>query len=80
MLPIPAPATALLLNGVPNFPGDIAGEMCTPTGVLLIKSLAESFVSKPEFSVSPAGCGFGGEDYVELSCVRVGVGEGVAVA
>ena len=37
ILPVPAPATAFLLQGVPTYGGGIQGELCTPTGAALLK-------------------------------------------
>ncbi len=46
-LPIPAPATAELLKGIPVYNKDIKGELVTPTGAVLITSLAEKFGDMP---------------------------------
>ena len=43
ILPVPAPATANILIGMPNFAGDLDGEMCTPTGAAVIKYFAQDF-------------------------------------
>ncbi len=43
-LPIPAPATANILEGMPHFAGDVEGELCTPTGAALVRHFAEAFV------------------------------------
>ncbi len=44
-LPIPAPATANLLEGLPSFAGDTEGELTTPTGAALARYFAQEFVS-----------------------------------
>lgn len=43
-LPIPAPATANILEGMPHFAGDVEGELCTPTGAAIVKHFADRFV------------------------------------
>ena len=43
-LPIPAPATANILEGMPHFAGGVEGELCTPTGAALVRHFAEAFV------------------------------------
>lgn len=43
-LPIPAPATANILEGLPHFAGEVEGELCTPTGAALVRHFAEAFV------------------------------------
>ena len=40
ILPVPAPATAYILQGVPAYTGSIRGELCTPTGAALLKTFA----------------------------------------
>ena len=42
ILPVPAPATAFILKGVPIYGGSIRGELCTPTGAALLLSLIHS--------------------------------------
>lgn len=46
-LPIPAPATANILEGLPTFTGNLKGEKTTPTGAALVKYFAEGF-AEPE--------------------------------
>ena len=45
ILPVPAPATANLLTGIPCYCGEITGELCTPTGAALLAQFADSFGS-----------------------------------
>lgn len=47
ILPVPAPATAILLRGVPIYGGHIAGELCTPTGAALLTQFAARFGDMP---------------------------------
>jgi pyridinium-3,5-bisthiocarboxylic acid mononucleotide nickel chelatase len=57
--PIPAPATAKLLEGIPVFQNEVEGELTTPTGALLISSIATSFGQMPEMNLEKAGVGAG---------------------
>ncbi len=75
LMPVPAPATALLLQGVPCFAGEIEGELCTPTGAALVGFLADSFSQMPTMSPIAEGCGLGTKDFGALSCVRAILGE-----
>lgn len=75
ILPVPAPATAVLLKGVPVYAGDIEGEMCTPTGAAVLKRFAGEFRHMPEMTVDRIGCGMGGRDFAEANCVRALLGE-----
>lgn len=43
-LPVPAPATANILEGMPHYAGDVEGELCTPTGAALVRHFADRFV------------------------------------
>ncbi|MBW6469202.1 MAG: nickel pincer cofactor biosynthesis protein LarC [Coriobacteriia bacterium] len=61
-LPVPAPATALLLRGVPVAAGPLPGEATTPTGAALVRALADSFGSMPEMTLSAVGHGAGQRD------------------
>ena len=80
VLPVPAPATALLLEGVPVFAGDIAGEMTTPTGAALLKSLAGEFGELPPMRMERIGYGMGSRDFPAANCVRAILGESLGEA
>lgn len=76
IMPVPAPATALLLQGMPVFPGDIEFEMCTPTGAAIIKHFAESFGEMPQMSIEAIGCGMGTKSFSQRpNCLRAILGE-----
>ena len=73
--PVPAPATAELLRGVPLAAGDIEGEMTTPTAAAILTTLAESFGPLPAMKVASIGYGAGSrfqENYPNLLRVFVG--------
>lgn len=57
-LPVPAPATAILLEGMPTFIDGLAGERVTPTGAALLRSLEPSFEA-PEQVMTLAATGHG---------------------
>lgn len=75
VLPVPAPATELILRGVPIYSGQIKSELCTPTGAALLKHFAEDFVPLPVLKVERAGCGTGKKDFETANVVRVLLGE-----
>ena len=70
LLPVPAPATARLLTGVPVTVGDIASEMCTPTGAALLRTFAEKFGAMPDGVVLGCGYGCGTKDFSRANCLR----------
>ncbi len=74
ILPVPAPATAAILKGVPFYTGDIQGELCTPTGAALLKYFADSFASMPVMTVDRIGYGMGRKDFPKANCVRAFLG------
>ncbi len=80
-LPVPAPATAVLLEGFPSVGTDIQGECTTPTGAALLTSLAESFGPRPAMTVGSVGYGAGGRknEFVP-NLLRLFVGETVGDA
>ena len=43
VLPVPAPATANILAGLPSYGGEVQGELCTPTGAALLKYFGTEF-------------------------------------
>jgi hypothetical protein len=75
ILPVPAPATAFILRGVPIQSGNIVGELCTPTGAAILKYFAKRFDNMPTMSVSKIGYGMGKKDFEKANCVRAFLGE-----
>ena len=75
ILPVPAPATAYILQGIPTYGGKIQGELCTPTGAALLKHFADSFGGRPIMTVEKIGYGMGKKDFPAANCVRVFLGE-----
>lgn len=71
ILPVPAPATAYILQGVPAYTGTIRGELCTPTGAALLKSFAQSFGPMPVMVTEKVGIGVGNKDFEAANVVRV---------
>ncbi len=61
-MPVPPPAVAELLRGVPSYAGPVPMEMCTPTGAALLVSNATSFGPQPAMTVREIGVGAGGRD------------------
>ena len=70
LLPVPAPATARLLTGVPVTAGNIEAEMCTPTGAALLRTFARSFGPMPDGKVLGCGYGCGTKDFHRANCLR----------
>ena len=75
ILPVPAPATALILQGVPIYGGEIKSELCTPTGAALLKYFAARFGNMPPLTVSSIGYGMGKKDFERANCLRAMLGE-----
>lgn len=61
-LPLPAPATARLLQGKPVYPTSFQEELITPTGALLVDSLVEDFQTGPSGRLQAEGIGWGRKD------------------
>ena len=70
ILPVPAPATATILQDVPIYGGSIQGELCTPTGAALLKHFASRFGEMPVMRTSAIGYGMGKKDFPAANCVR----------
>lgn len=75
ILPVPAPATAFILQDVPIYGGNIRGELCTPTGAALLKYFATRFESMPIMKAKAIGYGMGKKDFAAANCVRAFLGE-----
>jgi len=74
ILPVPAPATAHILRGVPIYGGEIKGELCTPTGAALLKHFVSEFGKMPPMTVEKIGYGMGTKDFPAANCVRAMLG------
>ncbi len=76
-LPVPPPAVAELLRGVPTYAGVVAMELCTPTGAALLTTLATGWGPQPAMTVEEIGVGAGGRDpegHANVLRLFVGVG------
>ena len=75
ILPVPAPATAYILKGIPVYGGKIEGELCTPTGAALLKYYADRFGEMPLMKVNSIGYGMGKKDFAAANTVRALLGD-----
>lgn len=75
ILPVPAPATAYILKGIPIYSGETDGEFCTPTGAALLKHFATRFGDMPALKVQAIGYGMGKRDFPAANCVRAILGD-----
>ncbi len=75
LVPVPAPATALLLEGVPIYGGSVRGELCTPTGAALLRHFVKKFGPMPVLRPEKTGYGMGTKDFEAVNCVRAILGE-----
>ena len=76
VMPVPAPATALLLKGIPAFARGPETELTTPTGAALLAALSRGFGSMPAMAISASGFGAGAKDFPGMAnVVRILVGD-----
>ena len=75
ILPVPAPATAYLLHGIPVYTTEIKGELCTPTGAALLKHFVSSFGPMPVMNIENIGYGMGSKDYETANYLRAMLGQ-----
>lgn len=75
ILPVPTPATELLLRGVPVYSSTVEGELCTPTGAALLRHFVTEFCRLPTMRVKDVGYGTGKRDYPAENVVRALLGE-----
>ena len=74
-LPVPAPATADIIKGLPVFGGSEEGERLTPTGAALIRYFADGFGPMPAMIVDRTGYGIGSKEFKGGNFVRTFIGE-----
>ena len=78
-LPVPAPATAELMRGMPVHFDTGPGERVTPTGAAILAALADGFGPPPVMRVEAIGCGAGSRDFEDLpNILRLVLGEQAA--
>src|SRR5271170_3371650 len=76
ILPVPAPATANLLEGRPTYSSGVQKELVTPTGAAIVATLCEAFGPQPGMTVSAIGYGAGTADLEgQPNVVRIMIGE-----
>jgi uncharacterized protein (TIGR00299 family) protein len=80
VFPLPAPATAEILRGIPWRKLDIEGELVTPTGAAIIREIAAGFGPLPAMTVESIGYGAGKSDFGIPNALRVMIGEEAAVS
>ena len=75
VMPVPAPAAAYILQGIPTYGGGVKGELCTPTGAALLKYYVDAFGDQPVMRVNAIGYGMGKKDFSAANCVRAMIGD-----
>ena len=76
LIPVPAPATALLLRGAPVEIGEVQGELTTPTGAALLATPVEDWGPPPAFRLERVGTGAGSRELAgQPNVLRVFIGE-----
>ena len=76
ILPVPAPATAEILGGVPVYSTDVPFELTTPTGAAILKGLSAKFSGIPSMNIEKTGTGAGSKNFKDRpNVLRLFVGE-----
>jgi pyridinium-3,5-bisthiocarboxylic acid mononucleotide nickel chelatase len=76
LMPVPAPATARLLTGVPLAPTTIKTELTTPTGAAILTTLVTEWTDAPAMTVHRLGHGAGKKEFLEQpNVLRLYIGE-----
>lgn len=79
IMPIPTPATAELLRGVPLASTPVKGELTTPTGAAILTTVVAAWTDQPEMMIDQIGCGAGAKDFPQQANVlRLLVGRAAA--
>lgn len=75
IIPIPAPATAEILRGIPVKTGIVAFETTTPTGAAILAATVDVFTDTMNFSIDKIGYGVGHRDLEIPNVLRIYLGE-----
>ena len=76
VMPVPTPATAELLKGVPLRPSLVKAELTTPTGAAILTSVVTEYVDTPLMVIEAVGHGAGSKDFLEQpNFLRIFVGQ-----
>lgn len=70
-MPVPAPATALIVEGVPVRTGLVNHEATTPTGAAILVAMADEFSEQLQFPIRKTGYGIGNRDSEVPNVLRV---------
>lgn len=75
IVPVPAPATTILLEGMKVYSSDIRGELTTPTGAAILGHFCEEYIPMPPMNIKKSGIGVGNKDFELPNVLRAFVGE-----
>jgi len=75
VVPVPAPATQVLIPGMPVYAGEIEGEWLTPTGAALLQEIVTGWGPLPPMRIERIGTGAGRDDPERANVLRLFVGE-----
>jgi uncharacterized protein (TIGR00299 family) protein len=76
VMPVPTPATAELLKGVPLRPSTIKSELTTPTGAAILTTVVQEWIETPAMTIAKIGNGAGRKEFMEQpNILRLFVGE-----
>jgi len=77
ILPVPAPATAELIKGIPVYSTGVRGELLTPTAAAILTTLCSEFGHIPAMTIERIGYGAGTSDPAIPNLLRLCIGESV---
>lgn len=77
VLPVPAPATAEIIKGIPVYSSPFDGELLTPTGAAVLKHFVEEYSKQVSMTIEEIGYGMGTKEFEEPTFVRAFIGTGV---
>lgn len=70
LLPVPAPATAEILKGIPFYKSEYKTELCTPTGAAILKYFADEYTDIPLITAEKIGIGVGSKELSSPNIIR----------